>query len=385
MSKIGVVTFDNTIDNYGQVLQYLATQEYLKSLGHKVTLVHPTGIRRTFKRRVIWKFTSIYWRIKNILLHKAEAKIDDVLVSENSNEELQKKKIFDQWAEVTFRLESERPRHFEEFRQKYFSRQYGTYDDIIDANYDAYCVGSDQTWSDAGYHMMLGWTPEKARRFSLAPSVGHRKYEDYEIKTFIPYLKRFDFVTVREDNGLNLCEKCGYIGAKKILDPTFLLDSSIYDKYVKNKYAGKTYVFVYMLGGEISIPVKDIISFCKSNNMDVKYVESQGRDEKIESIPASVGEWLGLMKNASYVITNSFHGMAFSIIYHKPFVIFPLVGLMERMNGRINDLTLKFGLQNRIYNDSLDLIKEPIDWERIDCIIEDNRHTFRTLLRNIGL
>ena len=156
MSKIGVVTFDNTIDNYGQVLQYLATQEYLNSLGHKVTLVHPAGIRRTFKRRVIWKCSSIYLRIKKVLLHRMKIISDEIPVSKFSVEELRKKKMFDQWADVTLRLERERPRYFEEFIQKYFSRQYGTYDDIIDANYDAYCVGSDQTWSDAGYHMMLG-------------------------------------------------------------------------------------------------------------------------------------------------------------------------------------------------------------------------------------
>ena len=67
MAKIGVLTFFGTTDNYGQVLQYLATQEYLNSLGNSTSLIVPKGYERTFWRRVKWKIQNYYAKITNFL------------------------------------------------------------------------------------------------------------------------------------------------------------------------------------------------------------------------------------------------------------------------------------------------------------------------------
>lgn len=71
MAKIGVLTFFGTTDNYGQVLQYLATQEYLNSLGHSTSLIVPKGYERTFWRRVKWKLQYYYTKITSFL-HKSK-------------------------------------------------------------------------------------------------------------------------------------------------------------------------------------------------------------------------------------------------------------------------------------------------------------------------
>ena len=115
------------------------------------------------------------------------------------------------------------------------------------------------------------------------------------------------------------------------------------------------------------------------------YVESQGRDEKCSKIFPTVEEWLGLVSNASYVITNSFHGMAFSIIYHKPFLVFPLVGLMEGMNGRVVDLSKTLSLENRVYDGNMDILFEPISWMQTDEVIAHNKDILTTLIKNIKL
>lgn len=379
MAKIGIVTFSDTVDNYGQVLQYLATQEFLSSLGHEATLVKPQGFRRTIWRRIKWKFVGIKNKFR-----KSDS-ITSMGTSSISEQEQRKNKIFREWANVTEQQERESPRQFDLFRLRHFRTQTGTFDDVIETDYTAYCVGSDQTWSGAGKYMMLGWIPKKTKRFSIAPSVGHRIYTKEEVDSFKNYVHAFNFITVRENNGLELMHRCGRDDAIKVLDPTFLLTSQEYERFAKPFSSEKPYILVYLLGGEISVPVSDIIKFCKQNGFDVKYVESQGRSENLQRIPATVDQWLGLMQNASYVITNSFHGMAFSIIYHKPFLTFPLVGLMHSMNGRIEDLAAQMGLENRIYKNDLQMLLSPIEWRCADKVIAENKSVLTNMVNSLNL
>ena len=388
MAKIGILTFSFTKDNYGQVLQYLATQEYLHKAGHDAVLVEPTGWRERQKNIIERKAISFIRIIKRHILHSRNQTLFSIPFSSDdllTDKEEQKKVIFQQWSRITERNEQKHPRHFEEFRTLYFNRQKGTYNDILASGYKGFCIGSDQTWSDAGYHMMLGWVPKKYKKFSIAPSVGHRKYTYDEIKSLKRLIRRFDFVTVREDNGIELCNLCGFKNAIKILDPTFLLDAKDYDKFAKSTNNRHPYIFIYLLGGEISISIKEILDFCTINGYDVKYVESQGREEQVPKEYATVEDWLGLLKGASYVITNSYHGMAMSIIFKIPFIIFPLVGLMADMNSRINDLTNRMGLASRVFDCNMNILFEPIDWQKAETVIHNNRETVASLLQKINL
>ena len=139
------------------------------------------------------------------------------------------------------------------------------------------------------------------------------------------------------------------------------------------------------MGGEIGINVDEIYEFATAHNLDVKYVASQGRDDSFDKEWARVDEWLMLIKQASYVITNSFHGMCFSIIYRKNFVVMPIVGIMSSMNERIDDLANQMNLQNRIYSDSLDILFNDIDYHTANNVIEDNCNTVNKLFENINL
>lgn len=387
MIKIGILTFAFTKDNYGQVLQYLATQEFLKQKGYEAILVEPSGwaisklerIKKLIKNKIS-RTTSVFgFPKRDIVLHNnVHYKLSEL--------EEKKNNIFRHWAEVSDRKEKEHPRQFEQFREKYFNRQWGTYNDILAVKYKAFCIGSDQTWSDAGYHMMLGWVPIKYKRFTIAPSVGHRLYSEEEVRSFKDYINKFDFITVREDNGLNLCNRCGYNTAIKILDPTFLLKAEDYEQYIEDvDGCDKPYVFIYLLGGEIQPSVIEIFDFCTKKGYDIKYVESQGRDEGYECIYATIGQWIGLIKNASYIITNSFHGMAFSIIFHKPYLTIPIIGILESMNERIYDLSKQFQLVNRVYSGDLNVLFSPITWDYVDQCIRNNKETLCSLIDNLKL
>lgn len=369
MAKIGVYTFDFTLDNYGQVLQYLATQAFLNALGHHTTLLSMQGPYPSLSRRIKGLIKRAVLKLYHLFRPAKGGSPQKITDPEKEA----KNALFAQWTACTHRQESEAPRHFEEFRQRYFSRQRGYYEELCNSGYDAYCVGSDQTWSFIDYNNMFGWTPEKAKRFTLAASLGHSHYSDNQIDTIKGYLHRFNFVTVREDNGLDFCKRAGYQQAYKVLDPTFLLQPAVYNQYTEEVITEKPYVFVYLLGGQISLTVREIINHCESLGYDVKYVESQGRDEDISKIPATVGQWLNLMSKATYVLTNSFHGFAFSLIYHKPMMVFPLVGIMKDMNGRITDLAKQMNLEERIYHGDFAPLTRQIDWSHIDFIIANNR------------
>ena len=379
MAKIGIITFHNTIDNYGQVLQYLATQEFLKSLGHDATLVVPLGHHNSVRHRICAIIRKLFRKVfpSNELISISESEIPI--------EEKQKRQLFEHWAEITVRQEKEHPRFFEDFRQKYFSIQIATYEDILKSGYRAFCVGSDQIWSCAGRRTLLGWVSSSYRKFTIAPSIGHREYSNEEINSFKKYIKTFDFITVRENNGIEFCKRCGRGDAIKILDPTFLLEAQNYDNYSTKEPQDKPYAFIYMLGGEISLPINAIIEFCQKNNLEIKYVESQGREERLEKISATVNQWLGLIKGASYIFTNSFHGMAFSVIYHKAFMAFPLIGLMEGMNERIFDTAEALGMKDRIYSNSLDAIFNNIKWEDADKIIANNKELLIQQIKDLNI
>ena len=389
MAQIGVLTFSFTKDNYGQILQYLATQEYLKQKGHKAILIEPTGWQDRQKSKFERRLVKIIKEAKRLVFPKTNIANTSMSPSTEevlTEEERQKRIVFRQWSETTDRKEQEHPRHFEEFREKYFNRQFGTYNDILASGYKAFCVGSDQTWSGAGYHMMLGWVPKKIKRFSIASSVGHRVYTDNEVAGFKNYLKRFNFITVREDSGLELCRRCGYKSAKKILDPTFLLNANDYLPYAEKHVSGSIpYVFIYLLGGDISISLTEIVAFCESKGYEIRYIESQGRDEHRECIEASVEQWLGLIMDSSYVVTNSFHGMALSVLFHKPFLVFPLVGIMKDMNGRINDLAQTLQLEERIYSGDMNTLFQPINWYKPDSYINNNRKKVDKLINSLNL
>lgn len=386
--KIGVITFSNTLDNYGQVLQYLATQEYLTQRGHYVFLYQSLGHKKWSMFRLKRKINKIICRVFNLF-----KKSSSVSTFETPNEkeleirrnEEEKSQTFRKWAEITLRYESSNPRYFDEFRSRYFHTMKCYHEDL--KGIYSFAVGSDQTWSYLSEETMIDFPPSTVHRFSLAPSVGHKIFTHEEINRAKKSLKKFDFITVREQNGLDFCYACDRIDAQLILDPCFLLSDDYYNKFANPQglTLSKPYVFLYLLGGEIEPSVMEIFTWAKDNKLEVVYVASQGREDDFPKNYATIEQWLFLLSNAKYVFTNSYHGMALSIIYHKQFLVFPLIGLMQGMNGRILYLSQTNKLDKRIYKGDLDEVTAPIDWSYADENIHNNHIKIDELLKKIKL
>lgn len=358
MAKIGVITFSDTTDNYGQVLQYLAIHEYLKQRGHK-----PFLLRYKSKKSPLWR------RVVSYIYHYIFS------VPKPAPEKSELTKLYDQWTEWSEKNNVLHPRYFEEFRANSFDIQtiVGLNDKSIQ-KFDAFAIGSDQIWSYVKSWNFLGFVPDDKIKFTIAPSTGNKQFTCDQIKQASEMLHRFSFVTCREDSGIAFCKDAGFENAVKILDPTFLIDKTSYGHYVQKELKVDTpYIFVYMLGAECDVNMVDISKFAQKHSLGVKYVASQGREDSCKKIWATVPEWISLMKGASYVITNSYHGMALSIIFQKQFLVLPVTGITSFMNERILSLADLFNLNNRIYKNSFDKIFDPIDYNLSNGIIAKNK------------
>lgn len=348
--KIGVITFCNSKDNYGQMLQIYAMQCFLRKMGHECFLIRYNDSPKataSFKWSKIMTYLCkfpqyVIWYIQ------------------------QKKENCRQKAYAASAQSSNVARRFDDFLNDNVEMTPLIYDEksIIDnpPQADAYVCGSDQIWcGDWAYY--LNFAPEDAIKIAYAPSMGgitnfSPEYEA-EMKRLI---HRLDFVGMREKSGVEVCKRLGRTDAVKVVDPTLLLDTDDYDKIRIPVTTRKPYLFLYLLGNPIGYKTKYFYDYANSKGLDVVYVASQGRIDEYDKFPAQVGEWIDLLSNAEMVITNSFHCTVFSLIYHRRVVTVPLVGGYERMNTRINELLENAELERLILNDDINRY-QPEDWD----------------------
>lgn len=357
MAKIGVITFSQTLDNYGQVLQYLAIQEYLATRGHKVYLIREYSYIKKLKQF-----------LKRFLLIKKQKKVAVT--------------TFEKWAECTAKYEALHSRQFEKFRKdncNIYNLQLPSYKKY----FEAFVVGSDQIWSSITPYNFLNFTRYGEKKFTIAPSIGKLNVDEKVVTTIRNWLKDFTFITCREQSAVDMCKSAGREDAQLILDPTFLITKETYLKFSNQRSNYEDYIFIYMLGADIPIEISAIYEFAQKEGLAVKYVASQGREDEYAKEWATIPEWLTLLANAKYVFTNSFHGMALSCIFQKQFLVFPIIGEMKGMNERIFNIAKKFKCEDRIYHDDLNNVKNSIDYGYISDNIRKNKLIVDKLLDSI--
>lgn len=202
--------------------------------------------------------------------------------------------------------------------------------------YDAVVVGSDQTWrpqySPNIENFFLDFLEGKSiKRVAYASSFGVDEWEFTEAQTkrCSELAKKFDAISVREDSGVDLCRKYLGVEAEHVLDPTLLLNKSDYEQLIgterlKEKEEG---IFTYFLD---KTPEKLALAKQASKETGEKIYSCQARYGLGDDVVANINhyvmpdprDWLAGFANAKYVITDSFHGMAYSIIFNKPFIAF---------------------------------------------------------------
>lgn len=257
---------------------------------------------------------------------------------------------------------------FEEFRQKYLaplSTPLETREDLrkISPWWKTVIVGSDQVWRmfDTGMYM-LNWTSGRKNLISYAASFGHDRYAgkipEEEARLL---LSRFDSISVREKSGVDICRNLG-VKALQVVDPTLLLTATEYSTLIEENGGidiNEPYICTVLLKkGNYNIVHEDksLIKFKNYKMIDALH-EKPG-------VFRTVSEWLDTIKRADYVITDSFHGTVFSIIFKKQFVCI----MPKNYNGQARIPSLLDVLhidRSRIYNSILDVVPSSFD-KKID-------------------
>lgn len=361
--KIGILTlpFNN---NYGGYLQAYALMTILKDMGHSPTIIlrrsNPSKNATLFCLKKILK--SILLSIRNldgnILLHQKE---------------------------IYFFT---RGKKMISFMNKYIEPQtrfiYSTkelYNVCMD-KFETYIVGSDQVWrpeyvpniENFFLDFTSGWN---VRRIAYAASFGvsNPLYTDREKKICAKLVSKFNAISVREKSGLNIISEFNWnvINKTVVLDPTMLLSKERYSSLIPSK-AGKTKnkIFCYVLdeSNDINKIINRLCNISQKERYD--FYNTRLRNQHLSVLP-SIEEWLMDIRDAEYVITDSFHGMVFSIIFNKTFFIYNNLNRgADRFESLLEDLKLK---QRIIKNLSeLDVAyKTNIDWDSVNKKVEDRK------------
>lgn len=354
--KIGVITFSSSKDNYGQMLQIYAMQHFLRKLGHECFLIRYLDARKddaSFK----WNKILIYLRkfplyVSWYIKRKNDRHLQKAY-GNSSNNELRRfdKFLFDN-VDMT-------------------SQMYDAQSILQNPpQADAYVCGSDQIWGgDWAYY--LNFAPDNAIKIAYAPSMGGVSTftSEYEVE-MKKLISRLDFIGMREQSGVDVCQRLGRTDAVKVADPTLLLGKQDYDKIRIPVKKTKSYIFLYLLGNPIRQNTKVFYDYAKTKGLDVVYVASQGKNDSYEKFPAQVGEWIDLLADAEIVITNSFHCTVFSLIHKKKFITIPLCNGYERMNTRIDELLKEVSLESQILHGNLKEMRTDICFDNFSSYQE---------------
>lgn len=337
--KIGILT-QPLQANYGGFLQNYALQQVLKQMGHDVWTID--------YGKFTWiDWLDIAWRVlaHKMLGHEAHFAITPI----------QKDKVeapLRRFAKKNIQLTIPRCKKFNEK----IIRQYG---------FEALIVGSDQVWRPMyNYNVedcFLSFVSHMdIKRVAYAASFGTDKWEFTKEQTeYCAVLaKKFDGISVREESGINLCDKYLGVNATCVLDPTLLMKSQDYIKLCSHISKKEPFIFAYVLD-QNEKKVMSIVNYAE--RMGLPYL-IKGADNTV-SDDDSIELWLSYFRDAAFIVTDSFHGTAFSIIFNKDFYVF---GNQKRGNSRFDSLLEIVGLKDRMVDNVLPEKIIKIEWEEVN-------------------
>lgn len=361
--RIGILT-QALNGNYGGILQNYALQQVLKQMGH-----NPITIDRHISRTES-RFRNIVKKILRNLHRQFDASL--LTVVEKRNLCIRQLDFVDHNINRIGPITTQ-----EDFNIV-----------VSDSAFDAFIVGSDQCWrpcysSNISNYYLDFIENQNIKRIVYAASFGVDKWEYSDLQTAIvkKAAMKLDAVSVREISGVRLCSEYLGVKAEWVLDPTMLLGVKGFNQFIKSNGYSKPFITEYFL--EDNSEARKLINTAKqetgiNNCINNNTSKSFKRFTPISRyINISIEDWLSNIANAAVVLTDSFHGVVFSILFNIPFV----VRLNEtRGNTRIESLLKDFGLEKCIYRDGEAFEIPIIDWAKINSHLERRREQSQAFL-----
>lgn len=347
MKTVGLCTTFENANNYGTMLQAYATKRSIEKLGFTCHMIR-------YKRQYDLKFVlSQAGRVfeKGFFSHEIRRYKKRQLLKTNS--------AFSQ-------IYNPRTQAVKAFQKKVFLSDVDTFVgyEALSAgsrNYDAIVVGSDQLWLPSGmrtnfYNLMF--VDDTVKKISYATSFGVSQIDKTYWKDMRRFIPRIDYLSVREQSGQQLIKDIVGVEAQVVVDPTMLLTKDEWLSIVPNKeLVQQDYIFCYFLGRNPDcrefanqLKRKTGLPIVVLKHLD-EFIESDVEFGDIAPDAAGPEEFINYIRNAKYILTDSFHGTVFSIIHHKKFLTFYRFKTDDRMskNSRIDNLLGLMGLGTRLF------------------------------------
>ncbi len=312
--KISILTFPKAI-NYGTALQAAALKAKLENLGNEVCFLE-------HRCDEIEKSNSLF----------------------DLREALNPKYTFAHLYNLPVALK--RKNNFKAFQQKYM-----TFSTAEPNSFDAVVAGSDQIWNynltNNDWFYFLNFEKKNTKKVAYAGSFGLSHLADSKKETIKNCLLDFDYLSIREKTAQDILQNDFNINSQLVLDPTLLLDQNDWQDFYNKDLYSNGYIYVYTV-------------FNSPTLWDFAYKLSKKTGKQIRTIrysklhkpnaeccfTAGPSEWLSHLSTADYVVTNSFHGVAFSINFNKQF-FFELPPEKSGVGSRLADITTRYGLSDR--------------------------------------
>ncbi len=371
--RIGILTLP-LHTNYGGILQAYALQTVLERMGHDVQVIDKS--RYHFLPLYKMPFAYAYRFLKKLILRRHYR-----ICFEKDYNKCLDRDIVTQVYTRPFIEKHVHLRHVEKFSE------------IKEKDYDTIVVGSDQIWrtiyanlffqSTTAAYLDFAQKWKKIKRVAYAASFGtdYWEYTKENTKKCRNLISKFDDVSVREKNGISLCcDNLNYKGAIQVLDPTLLLDASDYERLFRqntnNKKKGSLFCYILDLNERKNSIIKKYEQKYKLKAFHVNSRVDDWNAPMEERIQPPVEEWLRGIADADFVITDSFHACAFSIIFKKQFLV---IGNEKRGLSRFTSFLDMFDLKDRLIVD-----KTPNDNLKCHEINYDEVYKKLNMLRSVS-
>ena len=342
--KIGILTYHRS-NNYGALLQAIALRKVLSDMGHDVTFI---DYWPAYHRHVYTLF-SFHNMITKKGFHGKISYIRNCILN--------------------YKYRKKRKTNFDNF----INKDIEPYISSINDNYDVIVHGSDQIWRKQpemntynpvyfGKHQI-----KTERKVSYAASMGFLPQKESDKAILKEYISYLDYISVREKNLQVLVKELGYSEVSHNLDPTLLLPMDYWINRFNLEHSKERYAIYYRMQG--SFDMEELRSYTESKGLKLKVIYGKpicaDSEESLTTVDPQV--FLQLIYGAEFVFTSSFHGLAFALIFHKPFF-----ASFRNNNSRALSLLRQCSLEYRMLapNISIPSDEKSIDFSKVDNSLE---------------
>lgn len=359
--KIGILTYHRTL-NYGACLQAVATRIVLEKMGHEVCYVD-------------------YWP----KYHQGKYKVFSWLVFINLSWKKRANYLWEQFRNRKFIIC--RAKNFAQFSSQYII----PYCRPLTESYDVVIYGSDQIWrkqkeTKAYNPIYFGKNRIKAKKhISYAASMGVLPNNERDKTELQELVSNLDSISVREKDLQDMLCGMGFTNVSLTIDPTLLMSCREWNETIPaSEYNDTKYVLVYGIG-RASFDMREVNRYAQDHNCIVKVLQSNGTAEDTDTMitTAAPNTFIHLIKNSECIFTSSFHGLAFSIIYHKEFY----ASFVSQKVSRAQTLLSFLGLNDRLLSPNATIpSRKNINYDIVDNNLQIFREeSLRFLKNNINI